>query len=62
MTGDRSVAVKLVGFVLGLLAVFAVGYGVGAATEPDAPAPAPGAVTSTTATTLASGMDMEHGS
>ena len=46
MTADRSVALKLVGFALGLLVVFSVGYGVGAATEPDAPpAPAPGVTT-----------------
>ena len=60
MTAGRAVAVKLAGFALGLLVVFAVGYGVGAATEPDAPpAPAPGV---TTSTTMAPGMDMEHGS
>ena len=60
MTADRSVALKLVGFALGLLVEFSVGYGVGAATQPDAPpAPAPGV---TTSTTMAPGMDMGHGS
>ncbi|MCB1005749.1 MAG: hypothetical protein KDB35_16320 [Acidimicrobiales bacterium] len=58
MTGGRSVAAKLAGFAAALLVVFAVAYGVGAATEPEAP-PATGA---TTSTTMTPGMDMEHGS
>ena len=59
MTGDRSVGVKLAGFAVALVAVFAVGYGIGAATEPDASEPAPGV---TTSTTMPADMDMEHGS
>lgn len=62
MTGERSVAAKLVGFAAALLVVFVAAYGVGVATEPtDAPGspPAPGV---TTSTTMPAGMDMEHGS
>jgi hypothetical protein len=58
MTGERSVAAKLAGFAAALLLVFAVAYGVGAATEPDGE-PAPGV---TTSTTMPAGMDMDHGS
>ena len=58
MTGERSVAAKLAGFAAALVVVFAVAYGVGAATEPDA-SPVPSTPTSTT---MPAGMDMELGS
>ena len=59
--GDVSVAAKLVGFAAVLAVVFAVAFGIGAATEPDPPS-APGAPTTlTTPASPTTVMDMDHG-
>jgi len=55
-----SVTAKLAGFAAVLLAVFAVGFGIGAATEPAPEAPGTPATDEPTATTMPS-MDMDHG-
>ncbi|HMQ25743.1 MAG TPA: hypothetical protein PKA98_07125 [Acidimicrobiales bacterium] len=55
-----SVTAKLAGFAAVLLGVFAVGFGIGAATAPEPDAPGTPATEEPTATTMPS-MDMGHG-
>lgn len=59
--GRMGVAAKLAGFAAVLLVVFAVAFGIGAATEPDSPSDPAATTTVPTPASPTTVMDMDHG-